>query len=414
VTFPPAAAAGQTRGLEHLDPPFSPSLVEELLRLIAKTARAHQLYLPNNPIYRGAIDSLRAGFVAIWNETDEITLVIAESEFLWSDVPVWRDAAGTSKTPDSLPWLFYKDGVRELTLTKGFEAQEALTFLEMIQRARKATADEDDLVTMLWEADFTFLKYAYVDLLHDGGGGALADGGEAAPVAAEEVHRAAREVVEQPRSGGIVDMADFDATLYFLDDREIEYLQSEIVREYQQDLRVNISGALLDIFEGQVGVEVRAEVLDDLETLMVYLLTAGHFRGVARLIRESSLAAQRAAGVTPEQHERLAHLADRLSAPDVLSQLIPLSISRRYRRLVVEDLFDQLRPAALATVFQWLGSFGTTPFEWSDERGRPARRDKYHQLIRLIHSAIATCRSRPFVAPGRRRRKPPWPRSDAC
>ena len=251
TTLSPAAAAGQTRGLEHLDPPFSPSLIEELLRLIAKTARAHQLYLPNNPIYRGAIDSLRAGFVAIWNETDEITLVIAESEFLWSDVSVWRDAAGTSKTPDSLPWLFYKDGVRELTLTKGFEAQEALTFLEMIQRARKATADEDDLVTMLWEADFTFLKYAYVDLLHDGGGGALADGGEAAPVAAEEVHRAAREVVEQPRSGGIVDMADFDATLYFLDDREIEYLQSEIVREYQQDLRVNISGALLDIFEGR-------------------------------------------------------------------------------------------------------------------------------------------------------------------
>ena len=48
---------------------------------------------------------------------------------------------------------------------------------------------------------------------------------------------------------------------------------------------MNISGALLDIFEGQVDVEVRAEVLDDLETLMVYLLSAGHFRGVARLIR---------------------------------------------------------------------------------------------------------------------------------
>ena len=168
MTFPPAAAAGQTRATEQLDTPFSPSLVEELLRLIAKTARAHQLYLPNNPIYRGAIDSLRGGFGAIWNETDEITLVIAEGEFLWCEVPVWRDAAGTSKTPDSLPWLFYKDGVRELRLAKGFEQQEALTFLEMIQRARKATADEDDLVTMLWEADFTFLKYAYVDLLHDG------------------------------------------------------------------------------------------------------------------------------------------------------------------------------------------------------------------------------------------------------
>jgi hypothetical protein len=390
VTFPPAAAAGKTRGLEQLDTPFSPSLVEELLRLIAKTARAHQLYLPNNPIYRGAIDSLRAGFVAIWNETDEITLTIAESEFEWCDVPVWRDAAGTSKTPDSLPWLFHKDGVRELKLSKGFEQQEALTFLEMIQRARKATADEDDLVTMLWEADFTFLKYAYVDLLHDGSAGALADGGEVTAVAAEEVQRAARDVVEQPRTGGIVDMADFDATLYFLDDREIEYLQSEIVREYQQDLRVNISGVLLDIFEAQTKPEVRAEVLADLETLMVYLLSAGHFRGVARMLREASKSAQRAPEMTPEQQEKLSHLPDRLSSPEVLSQLIQSldASATPPTREELEDLFDQLRPSALATVFQWLGKLQSDSVRavLTGAADRLATTNTV-ELIRLIHSA---------------------------
>ena len=390
MTFPPAAAVGQTRGSEQLETPFSPSLVEELLRLIAKTARAHQLYLPNNPIYRGAIDSLRAGFAAIWNETDDITLVIAEGEFQWCEVAVWKDAAGTSKTTDSLPWLFYKDGVRELTLTKGFEDQEALTFLEMIQRARKASADEDDLVTMLWEADFGFLKYAYVDLLHDGGAGALADGTEVTEVAAEEVQRAVRDVAEQPRSGGIVDMADFDATLYFLDDREIEYLQSEIVREYQQDLRVNISGVLLDIFEGQIKPEVRAEVLDDLETLMVYLLSAGHFRGVAQLLRESGQTSQRAPEMTIEQRERLSHLPDRLSTPEVLSQLIQSldASATPPTSEELQDLFDQLRPAAMATVFQWLGKLQAENVRavLTTAAERLATTNTT-ELIRLIHSA---------------------------
>jgi len=185
-----------------VEPPFSSTPVEELLRLVAKAARAHQLYLPNNPIYRGAIDSLRAGFVALWKETDEVTLVIAETEVQWYGLPVTKE---TSKSTDNLAWLFYKDGVRELTISQGFEQTEVVVFLEMIQRARKANADEDDLVTMLWEADFTFLKYRYVDVLSDGSGDGLVDGREMAPVSPGEVQAAAHQPVEATRASTIVD-----------------------------------------------------------------------------------------------------------------------------------------------------------------------------------------------------------------
>ena len=85
---------------------------------------------------------------------------------------------GRGKTPDNLAWLFYKDGVRELDVATGFEETEVVQLLQIIQRARKASPDEDDLVTMLWEADFAFLKYKYIDLLSEGAGGELADGGD--------------------------------------------------------------------------------------------------------------------------------------------------------------------------------------------------------------------------------------------
>src|SRR5262245_44420875 len=120
---------------EPLEPPFSPTPVEELLRLVAKAARAQQLYLPNNPIYRGAIDALRAGFAPVWRETDELPLTIAESEIRFYDVVVAGDH-GTGKTTDNLAWLFYKDGIRELTMTKGFEESEFVKLLQLIQRAR--------------------------------------------------------------------------------------------------------------------------------------------------------------------------------------------------------------------------------------------------------------------------------------
>ena len=351
----PAAATGQNQELGHQEPPFSSTPVEELLRLVAKAARAHQLYLPNNPIYRGAIDSLRAGFVALWKETDEVTLVIAETEIQWYGSPVTKE---TSKSTDNLAWLIFKDGVRELTIAQGFEENEVVVFLEMIQRARKANADEDDLVTMLWEADFTYLKYRYVDVLADGSGDALNDGRDVAPVTPEQVQEAARQPVEPARTAStIVDMADFDATLYFLDDSEIDYLQAEIAREYKQDLRVKVASSLLDIFEAQADAKVREEVLANLQTAMVYLLTAGQYRGASRILREAALAAERATALIPDHKDQLARLADRLSTPEVLSQLIQTldATSEPPSREELGDLFDQLRPSALSTICQWIG-----------------------------------------------------------
>ncbi|HEY4217646.1 MAG TPA: HEAT repeat domain-containing protein [Gemmatimonadaceae bacterium] len=342
---------------EPQEPPFSPAPIEELLRLVVKAARAHQMYLPNNPVYRGAMDALSGAFAPIWAETDSICLTVTESELRWYTAVVAGDG-GAGKSTDNLAWLFHKDGVRELTMDRGFEDTEVVKFLEIIQRARKASADEDDLVTMLWEADFTFLKYKYVDLLAEGDGSSdLADGTEVASAEPGDVRRAAQEAVEESRAGGIVNMADFDSTLYFLDDREIEYLQDEIKREYEQDLRTNVVAVLLDIFEAQTDPEIRAEVLDNVHTLMVYLLTTGHFRGVANLLREGDVAHRRGTDVTADQRERLNALPDRLSSGDALTQLLQAldeAPSLPPQDELVE-LFDQLRPSALATVFLWLG-----------------------------------------------------------
>jgi hypothetical protein len=90
---------------------------------------------------------------------------------------------------------------------------------------------------------------------------------------------------------------------------------------------------------------------------MVYLLSARHFRGVARVLREVSIAAQRTADVTLEQRQVLAQLPDQLSTAEVLSQLIEsLDASPTLPpRDELDELFDQLRPTALATVFRWIG-----------------------------------------------------------
>ena len=385
---PSHLASGPKRDPESQELPFSAAPVEELLRLISKAARAHQLYLPNNPIYRRAIENLRAGFPPIWAEVDELTLTITESEIRWFDTPVAGEAG--NKSSDNLAWLFYKDGVRELTFSKGFEDAEFIKFLGLIQRARKGSPDEDDLVTMLWEADLSFVRYGYVDVLQEGSVGELADGGEIQTVGPGDVQRHAREAAPEPRANGIINIADFDATLYFLDDREVEYLNAELKREYERDLRTNVAGVLMDIFEAQPDPDIRNEVLEDIHTLMVYLLTAEHFSGVAYLLREVQATLDRAPGVTDQHRQQLVQLAERLSAPDALSQLLQAldETPTPPPESELSELFEQLRPAALSTVFLWLG-------KTQNERLRPLLQTaagrlagaNTSELVRLINAS---------------------------
>lgn len=370
------------------EPPFPSAPIEEWLRLVAKAGRAHQLYLPNNPIYRSATDALRAGFAPIWKHTDEFTLAINETDLRWYDVVVSGDS-NLGKTADNLAWLLYKDGLREITIVKGFEESEFVKLLEITQRARHAQPDDDDLVAMLWEADFSFLKYRYIDLLADASGEEPVDGTPVEATTADEITRATREPPPEANVASLVNMADFDATLYFLDESEIEYLQAEIAREYQQDLRANVVAALFDIIDAQQDAAVRSEAIENIHTLMAFLLVGSHFRGAAYALRESQTSLNTARDLTPEQKQRLADLATRLSSPETLAQLLQ-ALDDAHDLPPQDDLqalFEQLQPAALSTVFQWLNRS-------RNERLRPLLESAAErlaaantaQLVRLIDS----------------------------
>lgn len=321
--------------------------------MFGRAIRAHQLYLHNNPTYHKAIDVARASFAPIWAHTGEISLEVTDTQLKWEGRAVMNEP---DKTTDALPWVLYKDGLRELRLLKGVEVQEFVGLIDVITRVRKASNDEDDLLTVLWEKEFSHIRYRYVDLLVDGmqpldpseevNDHKLVDPTQVQEPAKEEILPA-----------GVVSLDDFNTTLYFLEEREIEYLRTAVQREYASELRGNVVSILLDTYEQQVDASIRDEIAGVLDILLVNLLTGGQLGTVAMLLREVQVAATRARDVTPPQKERLLQLADRLSEPEALSQLLQ-SLDERVEAIgqqELNDLFEQLRVRALGTIFQWLG-----------------------------------------------------------
>ncbi|HJU89384.1 MAG TPA: HEAT repeat domain-containing protein, partial [Gemmatimonadaceae bacterium] len=186
-----------------------------------------------------------------------------------------------------------------------------------------------------------------------------------------------------------VRMEDFDSTLYFLDEGEIEYLRNEVTQEYQSDLRRNVLAILFDIFEVEHDAKVREEVCEVLEAFILHLLSAGAFGAVAYVLRETRTISQRAKELTPGQRQKLEHLPDRLSVPEVLAGL--LQALDESEQVPPQDdldaLFQELREGALMTVLAWLGKLQHA--ELRDTLEKAATRlaaANTAELIRLIQS----------------------------
>lgn len=337
------------------------SQVAELIAVMVKALRAFQIYLPNNPIHQRAIQNVRAAFKPIWATIDELVLRVVETEFIWEEQAVYRQINKT----ESLAWSLFKDGMRTLTIRKGAEEEELPKLLTTINQARFLPQDAgDDLPTLLWAHEFQLIEYQFIDFFAGEGGGAVpqASGGiQDGQTAQDRKARIAEEAPPKPKN--VVDVDDFDSTLYFLDEAEVSYLARELEEEYQRDVRGSALNILYDLMELNPEGVIRDEILRVLEQLFPNLLNARDFRSAAGVLRESKLLRERVKNLAPEQATRLEGLVAKLSEPAIVGQLLQsldeasdLGVDNH-----AAEVFRELRTTALEPLVSWIPNLSSEP-----------------------------------------------------
>ncbi len=342
-------------------PPCAPGLLQELLRQLDKTVRLHQLYPVTNPTYLKTLDALRTAFRAVWAETDAITLQVTETQLACGNTVVLEEP---EKASDSLPWTLFKDGVRQVTLSGGFEEREVDALLDIIPKVRRAQDWEDDMLTLLWAQDFEHLAYRYVDTVSSEGAPLDPSATPGRWPASTVVRSDPREAVEAARrraeaAGAMERVLRVGATLDPDVAREraeaMRRFQDGVNREYAADLRRDVTDVLLDILEVNRDVKVRAEVVRHLDALMLLHLSARSFSALSHLLREAAIAVERGAGMADEVRTGIAQLGTRISDPALLGPLLEWvdGADQRPAASDVADLLARVEPAALETVFEW-------------------------------------------------------------
>lgn len=357
--------------------------VRELFQALGKALRAHRLYDENNPVYIRFVNSLREALEAVWRDTDTLQVQIHEHRILFMGEEVYRSDERT----DSLSFLFWKDGIREIVMERGLESDELEAFLGALQRSRNLKADGDDLLTILWETDLKHFRYGYVDLLAEG---------VIAPEAGDTSHLDLAGVLEgelgteltaageagEDQPSASVSPDDFNPTLYSLGPAEMEYLRAEVSLELSRDLRADVLSALFDRLEEPGSPERQREILAVLRSLLPNLLSRGALVSVGQIMQELEWIASEPGMLEPDAVAFATSVIDEMSHETALAELV-----RSLRdgtiapdAAALTQFLQFLRPGALPVLLKLARGSG--------EALRPVLREGVHGIARRHPEAL--------------------------
>jgi hypothetical protein len=137
-----------------------------LIQTFLQTVKGFRLYEANHPSLSKFIDRLRKDFDQYFDEFDSFTLQVAEHRLYYRGKVVYEN----QDVKESLAFVFFKDGIRELQFSKGLEFKEIVDFLNVVRKSDFLNRMEDDLVTLLWEKDFSHITFTTVDEFLEGSG----------------------------------------------------------------------------------------------------------------------------------------------------------------------------------------------------------------------------------------------------
>jgi hypothetical protein len=150
-----------------------------MLMRLATTARSFLLYDASNEAIHRFLTLLLEALVAALQEEGVLDLAVLPFELKFDGQTVYLNR----DRERSLAFRLYRDGVRRLRFRSGFDWEELARLIEILSiRYTGVHQREDDMVTLLWKADFTHLEITAVEgIVPDEGERTRAAGTESAP-----------------------------------------------------------------------------------------------------------------------------------------------------------------------------------------------------------------------------------------
>jgi HEAT repeat protein len=147
------------------------------LNQFARTLKTCRLYDQNNPTVIRFREDLGSSLRKALNEHGSLRYRFTSEDVFHEEVSLYP----ARSRDDNFALPFYRDGVRSITFERGIEQRELGAVLDALLRVTGQNEDDDDLVTLLWEANLQHVSVDYVPAEGEIGSGSTQEGGALLP-----------------------------------------------------------------------------------------------------------------------------------------------------------------------------------------------------------------------------------------
>jgi HEAT repeat protein len=139
-------------------------------RQLARTLRVFRLYSGSNLTALNAQETAASTLVGLltahsgWQLRFSATEIFLGDESVVHVAPLAQGAERVSSVTDHLPFLFYRDGIRRLTIAADAPRCEVDSLIQILRDASCGIGSQDDLVTLLWQANLSHIQIEAVPL----------------------------------------------------------------------------------------------------------------------------------------------------------------------------------------------------------------------------------------------------------
>jgi hypothetical protein len=219
----------------------------QVVDALVKAIKAYRYYAADHPQLEQFRHALLSRFHRYFAQATQLILEVSELAFIVDGQPV----SSAHDLHSSVPFLLYRDGVRLLRFHDTLDDDELLAFVQLIAGSDHANQLEDDLVTLLWEQEFSAITFVAADYLPADLPIAVPETLEqfcAALNATLDAHPQQVHDTEQPEIGHpeLPPLQINDAGIFRLTPEEVETLRREVERTIGPEKMLGYTDLLFD------------------------------------------------------------------------------------------------------------------------------------------------------------------------